>query len=152
MELKRASAGEPGPKKAHCLCVSQSTTADESDRRNGLPRLRRAAAAPAAAAEWLPRPAAPGRHVDDWLRARRRLNERLPRATEGPAARATDDERHATKKTATRPRKSGETTRSPRGSEGRRRLGLAIERERWDIPTIVRTDAPRRTYFSMARL
>ena len=106
MELKRASAGEPGPKKAHCLCVSQSTTADESDRRNGLPRLRRAAAAPAAAAERLPRPAAPGRHLDDWLRARRRGHERLPHATEGPAARATDDERDTTKETETRPGQS----------------------------------------------
>ena len=152
MELKRASAGEPGPKKAHCLCVSQSTTADESDRRNGLPRLRRAAAAPAAAASALPRPAAPGRHLDDWLRARRSDNERLPHATEGPAARATDDERHATKKTATRPGQFRKETRSPSGGAGRRRLGLATERERWDIPTIVRTDAPRRTYFSMARV
>ena len=106
MELKRASAGEPGPKKAHCLCVSQSTTADESDRRNGLPRLRRAAAAPAAAASALPRPAAPGRHVDDWLRARRLGHKRLPSTTEGPAARATDDERDTTKETETRPGQS----------------------------------------------
>jgi len=78
----------------------------KKEQKNGLPRLRRAAAAPAAAASALPRPAPPGRHLDDWLRPRHRLNERLPHATEGPAARAPDDERDPTKKTTTRPRKS----------------------------------------------
>ena len=73
------------------MCEARATQPTRSGHRHGLPRLRRAAAAPAAAAKRLPRPAAPGRHLDERLRARRRRDERLPRATEGPAARATDD-------------------------------------------------------------
>ena len=165
--LKLAGAGETGNKSALTACVrperqrrrsnrsaaqkarTQTKNAvEEPQRRNGLPRLRRAAAAPAAAASALPQPT-----TTEWLRARRPgLNERLPHATEGPTARATDDERYPTKKTKTRPRQFRTKTRSPSGSESRRRLGLPIERERERVSTAVPTDAPGGTYFSMARV
>ena len=164
--LKLAGAGETGNKSALTACVrperqrrrsnrsaaqkarTQTKNAvEEPQRRNGLPRLRGAAAAPAAAAGTLPQTTTTER-----LRARRPDNERLPHATEGPAARATDDERFPTKKTATRPGESRETTRSPSGSKGRRRLRFPIERCSSNIPAAVPTDAPGGAYFSMAGL
>ncbi len=164
--LKLAGAGETGNKSALTACVrperqrrrsnrsaaqkarTQTKNAvEEPQRRNGLPRLRGPPTTTAAAAGTLPQTT-----TTEWLPARRPGNERLPHTNEGPAARATDDERDPTKKTKTRPRQFRTKTRSPSGSESRRRLGLAIERERERVPAAVPPDAPGGTYFSMARV